>query len=356
MVLHLLSGFLGSGKTTAIHQACKVLQKKGSRVGVITNDQGLKLVDGLLFRKIGIPERRVGNGCFCCNYADLDSSIGSLIEEHQPDVLFAESVGSCTDIVATVMKPLIRFRSLDKVTLTTMVDTRLLHMLVKRRDKIFHEDVEYIYFKQLEEAEIIVLNKTDLADPVILNEVLIFLHLHYAGTKIILQNSLQESSISHWLNILSTHEENMSLSSLTINYDKYASGEAKMGYLDQQFVIRSNSRKAEDAALFLIQTLVRVIRQAGATIGHLKFWINDKHKLSFTSTASGFVDDQIQTEHAATCSLVINARVQVSPGTLNEYMNQAIESAIHQHDISIEDNSLSFFKPGYPRPLHRIGN
>ena len=111
MNIHLLSGFLGSGKTTGIKQACVHFMQQGKRVGVITNDQGIKLVDGNFFSKMGIPERQVGNGCFCCNYNDLDRSIQSLIDEFKPDIIFAESVGSCTDIVATVLKPLLQFRS-----------------------------------------------------------------------------------------------------------------------------------------------------------------------------------------------------------------------------------------------------
>ena len=102
MKIHLLSGFLGSGKTTAIQQACNSLMQQGIGVGVITNDQGIKLVDEGFFNSLGIPNRQVINGCFCCNYNDLDDSIESLISLNNPEVIFAESVGSCTDIVATV--------------------------------------------------------------------------------------------------------------------------------------------------------------------------------------------------------------------------------------------------------------
>ncbi|HBH85530.1 MAG TPA: hypothetical protein DDY34_17245 [Bacteroidales bacterium] len=40
MKIHLVGGFLGSGKTTAIANACKILSDKGSTTSVITNDQG----------------------------------------------------------------------------------------------------------------------------------------------------------------------------------------------------------------------------------------------------------------------------------------------------------------------------
>ena len=53
--IHLLSGFLGSGKTTAIREAVNYLLKQNSSVAVITNDQGAQLVDGSLFTHLGIP-------------------------------------------------------------------------------------------------------------------------------------------------------------------------------------------------------------------------------------------------------------------------------------------------------------
>ena len=126
MKIHLLSGFLGSGKTTAIQYACRALLQQHIKTGVITNDQGIKLVDGNFFDSIKIPNRKVVNGCFCCNYNDLEYNIRSLIETNETEIIFAESVGSCTDIVATVLKPLLRFRPDAHVTVSIFADVRLL--------------------------------------------------------------------------------------------------------------------------------------------------------------------------------------------------------------------------------------
>ena len=46
MKLIITGGFLGSGKTTAIQQACGLLLSEGRRVAVITNDQGEVFIDG----------------------------------------------------------------------------------------------------------------------------------------------------------------------------------------------------------------------------------------------------------------------------------------------------------------------
>ena len=79
MKIHLLTGFLGSGKTTAIQHASRMMLRKGVRTGVITNDQGLKLVDSDFFKSRDIPSRQIVGGCFCCNYNDLDDRIHSLV-------------------------------------------------------------------------------------------------------------------------------------------------------------------------------------------------------------------------------------------------------------------------------------
>ena len=100
MNLHLAGGFLGSGKTTAIIGAAKYLMAKGLRVGVVTNDQGKYLVDTSFMRFSNLPTVEVTGGCFCCNYDDLNQRLDELIAAAHPQVIFAESVGSCADIVA----------------------------------------------------------------------------------------------------------------------------------------------------------------------------------------------------------------------------------------------------------------
>jgi G3E family GTPase len=54
MKLHLVGGFLGSGKTTAIGGAARELVRRGVSVGVVTNDQGGLLVDTAAFHP-GFP-------------------------------------------------------------------------------------------------------------------------------------------------------------------------------------------------------------------------------------------------------------------------------------------------------------
>lgn len=353
MKIHLLSGFLGSGKTTAIRQVVSSLMQKNKRVGVITNDQGIRLVDGGFFKSLGVPGRQVTNGCFCCNYQELDDTIQSLIETDNTDIIFAESVGSCTDMVATVLKPLLQFRSATAVTLSTFADVRLLQMMLNGKHS-FDKAVEYIYLKQLEEAAVIVINKIDLVTREELYMVKVLMQEKY-GTKILLyQNSLSDESIQQWLQLLNKEDQNLStpLSSLDINYDTYAAGEASLAWLDQSLEIFSDHNNAMQHALDFINQLYKKINEHSYSIGHCKFLINNALKISFTNANE--LPVVLKTEPISVVSLLVNIRIQSTPGAIWELVAMTIKAVEDRSGCKIIVNSTDAFQPGYPKPLHRM--
>lgn len=353
MKIHLLSGFLGSGKTTAIQHACNELIKKQKKVGVITNDQGISLVDGDFFEHLNIPNRQVVNGCFCCNYNDLDNSIQSLIEANQPDIIFAESVGSCTDIVATVLKPLFHYRPETQVTFSTFADVRLLKILLEENSSAFDESVRYIYFKQLEEAGIIVISKIDLIDNESLQEIKQLVEKKYGDKILLYQNSFDEKNIQQWLHVLE-NKPFATPSSLSIDYDIYGEGEAKLAWHDQQLEVHSTNYNAIQAATDLMKMISQKIHLNKYPIGHLKFLLNGEKKISFTYAAQEELLNTIENKKNNTATLLINARVQTSPERLSHIISEAIKETEIKFNCKIAVSSIASFQPGFPNPTHRI--
>src|SRR6185295_1222422 len=143
MKLYLIGGFLGSGKTTAIVNASRQLILENKKVAVITNDQGDQQVDSALIKSLDIPGKEVINGCFCCNYNQLDGQIQALTEDFHPDVIFAESVGTCTDLVATIAKPLAIFRPNLEVTISVFADASMVSSLLEGTSLFIRESVRY---------------------------------------------------------------------------------------------------------------------------------------------------------------------------------------------------------------------
>ena len=104
----MIGGFLGAGKSTSILKLAQALSAEGVKVGLITNDQGARLVDTAVVNAHGFPVEEIAGGCFCCRFNSLRAAADKLAIDARPDVFLAEPVGSCTDLVATVSYPLRR--------------------------------------------------------------------------------------------------------------------------------------------------------------------------------------------------------------------------------------------------------
>src|ERR1700730_12731402 len=102
----MVGGFLGAGKTTTLGRLARYYMGRGQKVGLVTNDQAQDLVDTHTLREQGFAVEEVAGACFCCKFDDLLAKVGQLEADQRPQVILAEPVGSCTDLVATVVQPL----------------------------------------------------------------------------------------------------------------------------------------------------------------------------------------------------------------------------------------------------------
>ena len=357
MKLFLIGGFLGSGKTTAIQKACMQLHNHDVKVAVITNDQGSRLVDTGFIRSFSIPTEEIVNGCFCCNYEQLDQSISSLIKQHNPEIIFAESVGSCTDLVATIAKPLAKFHSQLEVSISVFADACLLLSLVNGTSCFLDETVQYIYKKQLEEADIIVVNKIDLLNNDELDQIKKIMKSDYSDKNVLFQNSLNKDSIRKWIYALNNYKEACTRKSLDLDYNIYGEGEGKLGWMDADISIITSDESAYKATLQLINTIFLRIKELQLPIGHLKFLIDDgakKTKISCTISGQEEIKNFRTLKKTSSVHVLINARVQTEPGLLKEIFNAAIASVPITMKAVITIKQLEFFKPRFPKPTHRV--
>src|SRR5712671_1135224 len=169
----MIGGFLGAGKTTSVARLAQKLIADGLKVGLITNDQGSELVDTAMLRARGFATEEIPGGCFCCRFNSLVDAAAKLTETTLPVVFIAEPVGSCTDLVATVTYPLRRMYGDDfKIApLSVLVDPiRAQRIFGLAEGGKFSEKVLYIYRKQIEEADLIVINKRELLDAAALEQ------------------------------------------------------------------------------------------------------------------------------------------------------------------------------------------
>jgi Ni2+-binding GTPase involved in maturation of urease and hydrogenase len=355
MKLCLVGGFLGSGKTTAIATAAKIFARDSIPLAVITNDHGSQLVDAAFIDSLNIPGTEVKNGCFCCNYDQFYWSIENLKTSVGPHVVLAEAVGSCADLVATIVNPLNRFHPEIEVSLSVFAEGLVLLSSMEGRSSFISNDIQYIYKKQMEEAEFIVVNKCDLLIADELHKIESILASEYPGKKLLFQDSRDEASVKRWMDIIQAKTPGKYLAPLAIDYDRYGAGEAALAWLDASISIHSKGRAVHKAYEFINDVLAEIYFKK-LPVGHLKLFLQSgdwQEKISYTSTHDPTTHILSSKVIADRVSLLVNGRVETDPDRLKKLFYQTIQK-IQGQNCFVEIIDVASFQPGYPKPTHRL--
>jgi G3E family GTPase len=349
-----IGGFLGAGKTTAMLAAARWLQAAGRSVAVVTNDQGDNLVDTALGREAALPVGEVAGGCLCCRFDDLVSVVTELARRHRVDTVLAEAVGSCTDLAATVVRPLERYHG-DRVRvapLTILVDPVRYRTLGRgrRRPGWFPyraadvvDPLAYLFRKQLEEAEVIALSKADLLAEPEFAELSSCLAGGFPDARLLAVSAWSgrglDELLASWLT-----DVRRPARALDLDYDVYADAEARLAWLNAVLEVRPGAEPLDAAAWAesCVGALHGALAPIGALIGHLK---------ARPATAPAQADPV----EAARVRVLVNARAEVAPVELEQALVEAAAATDRRLGTMASVVRIESFRPARPEPIHRLG-
>lgn len=352
-----VGGFLGAGKTTLLWRAAELLMKRGRRVGLITNDQAPDLVDTKWLAEKGLNVREVAGSCFCCNFYALIEAAESL-RTLDADVLLGEPVGSCTDLSATILQPL-KDKFGDRFVLSplsVLADPLRLRDILSDSADSLHPDAAYIFRKQLEEADLLVINKMDLLLPEEQDRLERLVTARFPQAAVRRLSARTGEGLESWLDeVLSTRVAGSRI--LEVNYDTYAEGEAVLGWLNAEIRLSAIAGSAEWRVFCsdLLKELRETFRDRHARIGHVKLLLaaGGGHCMgNLTSRDSEpFLQGRIE-GLAAQASLTLNARVEMPPEDLERIVRDALSKVAGQH-VRTDIRTIRCLRPGRPHPTHR---
>lgn len=336
--LAVVGGFLGAGKTTLILAAARELARRGLKAAVILNDQGDALVDTQLARHSGLDAGEVTGGCFCCQFADLITAAERL-RAHAPDVIFAEPVGSCTDLAATVLLPL-REAYPEEFRLTPL--TVCVDPLRAREIEApeCNPHLAFLFRKQLAEADLVCFTKSDLRagageDP----------KGRYVSAR-------TGQGVAAWLDEILSGKLAAGGNLLEIDYDEYARAEAALAWMNLSATVECEP--AVSPAMLLGPLLDRIA--AGASVVHLK--ATDQCETGYLKAALTGSREDVEVEGALDASpatqhrLLVNLRAAGDPATVRE----VVEAALLEISGKVTWQQLACFTPGAPQKPGSLRN
>ncbi|QNN25458.1 cobalamin biosynthesis protein P47K [Planctomycetales bacterium ZRK34] len=360
----MLGGFLGAGKTTAVLALARHLRDAGRRVGLITNDQSIGLVDTAMLRAAGFDVQEIAGGCFCCRFDSLVEASRQLEAEAAPDVFIAEPVGSCTDLVATVSYPLQRIygQQYRVAPLSVLVDPiRAMRVLGLQEGRSFSEKVIYVYRKQLEEADLIVINKIDLLNETDLQRLTDKLQTEFPAARVLAVSTRDGVGLEDWFSLLESQMTG-ERATMEIDYNTYAEGEALMGWLNATLNI--NAAEPFDGEVLMMELAERMQRElaaATAEIAHLKMTLlprgHDGRVAVLNIVDNSFVPELAQSlvERMRQGQLLINLRAEADPVLLEKVLQNAIAwQSKRLVGVQLELEHMARFRPSPPQPTWRM--
>lgn len=336
----ILGGFLGSGKTTVIRKLVELLDKRGERIAIIVNEIGEIGIDGDTISAGGVETREITSGCICCTLqVNLEHTLKSLMEEYEPDVVIMEPTGIAFPRQIKSNIASMKIPGLILAPVANLVDA-------SRLDP--EAGVQNFMRNQIEDAEVLCINKADLAGREELLKLYDYLRqlnpkaimMHFSARQdkekleILLETLLEEESENRTLNMVQN----------SVN----ASG---VSAYSSEFELEDSGIGREEAASIARQLLENIKEKTGTLnpkfTGHIKLSFRQPGTLIKGSVTSASGSPELEILETARDSgskmKVFSAVTDVTQAALTE----AIETAVCEQ---FEKSRLEARKIWTPRP------
>lgn len=357
----MIGGFLGAGKTTTIARLARHYTDQGLKVGLVTNDQAYGLVDTETLRAQGFDVGEVPGACFCCKFNDLIETAAALGADGQPDIILTEPVGSCTDLVATVLRPLSHLFG-DRYELGPLA------VLCKPEHGLkilgggsggFSPQAAYIFLKQLEEAQIIVLNKVDKLSTDERTELLQLLQQRFPDQMIFAASGTSGEGFEALIDAFDSQNE-LTEQTLDIDYDTYAEGEAALGWLNCGVTLTAeNPFSLDEIVQRLVGEFSATLLAADMEPGHVKVLGATEQATAIANWVASDEPAELSVASKAEVTktdALINVRVHGDPDDVAKLVESAVERVAQQCDLEAKLSEVQYFRPGRPEPTHRYAS
>lgn len=340
-----VSGFLGAGKTTTMIALAEHLCETYGEAAIIANDLGANLVDTSLTRVTGCTVAEIGNECICYQMDNLVDQIRRLRDKSGARFVMSDIPGCGVGALDHVYHPLAREHG-DEFTLapfTVITDPERLRMIMPEKADIhLPEELVYLLKLQLEEADLVVLNKCDLLTEADRERYVDFLRTAVPDIPIICISARERTGIDELARFVT---ENVSaLKNFSVRYDeKFNEAEGKLTWYNRRLYLKTRDGGAIDMNA-VVDDLIEGIRlgliERKRNVPHLKTFATagegDYSKASLIGVDYDIEYAQQLAEPHENLRMIINARAVCEARPLARLMDDALDEVCDRYDLDCQ--------------------
>lgn len=340
-----VSGFLGAGKTTTMIALAEHMNKTFGETAIIANDLGANLVDTNLTQTSGCTVAEIASGCICYQMDNTVDQIRRLRDKDGAVFVMSDIPGCGVGALDHVYHRLATDNA-DEFTLspfTVVVDPERLRMIMPERADInLPEELVYLLKLQLEEADLVVLNKADLLAPEDVERYVDFLHAACPDIPVMVISALERTGIEDLAEFITTHETALKNFSVR-NNQEFADAEAKLTWYNRRLYLKTNDGGKIDCNA-VVDDLIESIR-----MGLIEKKRNVPHLKTFATSGNGdfnkasLIGVDYDVEYAQqflrphkNLRMIVNARAVCESRPLARLMDDALDEVCEKYDLDCQ--------------------
>jgi hypothetical protein len=221
----------------------------------------------------------------------------------------------------------------------------------------FSPQAAYIFKKQLEEADLIVINRSDELSADEADVLTGLLQTQYPTTPVLRMSAKTGNGFDALVEMLDQRGQ-FGQRLMDVDYDTYAIGEADLGWLNSSLTISSpKAFDLDDLLLDIIARLQASLAEIEAETAHLKTIGMADGLYGVANLISSFSPPELSLPsrgQVTDAQVVVNARVATAPETLTTFVESAVHAAAAARGATATFQQTQSFRPGRPVPTHRI--
>lgn len=342
-----VSGFLGAGKTTTMIALAEHLNDHHGETAIIANDLGANLVDTNLTQTTGCTVAEIANGCICYQMDNLVDQLRRLRDKSGAVFVMSDIPGCGVGALDHVYHPLAKDHA-DEFRLapfTVVVDPERLRMIMPEKADInLPEELVYLLQLQLEEADLVVLNKCDLLSDADVERYVDFLKTAVPDVPVLCISARERTGIEALAKFVTTHESALKNFSVRDNRE-FDMAEAKLTWYNRRVYVKANSGAPVDMNA-VVESVIEGIRmgliEKKRNVPHLKTFATagegdgDFNKASLIGVDYDIEYEQrFQRDHES-MRMIVNARAVCESRVLARIVDDAMDEACDEHDVDCQ--------------------